>query len=169
MKRVAVSKVRMPRSQSMTWVARAQDVFGRHEQLLDGGGHAALEEDRACRLAHRCSSAKFCMLRAPIWSMSAYSATRSTSPAQDLGDHGQAGGFAGLREELQPLLAQTLEGVGRRARLERAAAQDDAPASLARRASSDHLLALHAARARDDDRRSPPTTAAPTFTVLVSP
>ena len=52
--RVIVSKVRMPRSQRMTWVLpRGDDVLGRHQQLLDGGAHAALEQHGLAQLAHR--------------------------------------------------------------------------------------------------------------------
>src|SRR6266852_4233024 len=71
------------------------------------------------------SSAKFCMLRAPICRMSAYSATRSTSQvAHHFGDDAQSGSAPRLIEQLQPFLLQPLEVVRRRPRLERAPSQE---------------------------------------------
>ena len=72
--RVALSNVRMPRSQRITLrVAARQDVFGRQQPLLDRGGDAALEHAPACAsVPSSRSSVKFCMLRAPTWKMSAY-------------------------------------------------------------------------------------------------
>ena len=52
--RVSFSKVRMPRSQSITLrVALRQDVFGRHQQFFDGGAQAALEQHRRCASRRR--------------------------------------------------------------------------------------------------------------------
>ena len=81
------------------------------------------------------------MLRAPIWMASAYFSTRSTlSDVDGLGDHGQAGGLAGLGEDAQALLAQALERVGAGARLERAAAQEVGARRLDRPRDGQRLL-----------------------------
>ena len=70
-------------------------------------------------------SEKFCMLRVPIWRMSAYSATMSTwLGSMHLGDHRHAGPLARLGEVAEALDAQALEAVRAGARLERAAADD---------------------------------------------
>ncbi len=47
-------------------VALAHDVLGSHEQLIDGAGHAALEQDRGLGLADLLEQGEFCALRAPI-------------------------------------------------------------------------------------------------------
>ena len=61
-----------------------------------------------------CSSAKFCMLRVPTWSMSAYDATSvDVVRVDDLGDDRQPGLLAHVGEDLQPGLAEPLEGVRR--------------------------------------------------------
>ena len=63
-------------------VAALGDVLRRHQPLLDGRGHAALEQHRPARSSPTaCSSPKFAMLRVPTWSMSACSATTGTSRA----------------------------------------------------------------------------------------
>ena len=51
--RVEVSKVRIPRSQRITLVgARGKEVLRGHEQVLDGGGEAALQEHGLAEAAH---------------------------------------------------------------------------------------------------------------------
>jgi hypothetical protein len=62
--------------------------------------------------------------------MSVYSATIGVVFGKQFGDDGQTGFLACLRQQLQPLLAESLEFVGRRARLERAAAQEGRPGGL---------------------------------------
>ena len=71
------------------------------------------------------SSGKFCMLRAPIWRMSACSATSSTWPGSMTSvTMGRPGPLPGLGQEAHAVHAQALEAVGAGARLEGAAAQD---------------------------------------------
>ncbi len=95
---------------------------------------AGLRPSRSCRAsaAPACfvwptsvSSVKFCMLRAPIWIMSAYSLDQLDLPrVHHLGDDRHAVLVARLAEDLQALFAHALESVGAGARLERAAAED---------------------------------------------
>ena len=71
------------------------------------------------------SNWKFCALRAPIWRMSAYSATSlGVMFGKQFRDDRQAGFAARLGQQLQTLFAETLEFVRRCARLERAAAKN---------------------------------------------
>ena len=64
------------------------------------------------------------MLRAPICSTSAYSATSvDVLGGDDFGDDGEARFVAGRGEQLEALFLQALEAVGAGARLERAAAE----------------------------------------------
>ena len=79
--RVAVSKVRMPRSQRMTSVVPCgKDIFGGHEELLDGRHHAPLEEDRAFSdLPHFLQKGEVLDVPGPDLENVAYSSTRSTS------------------------------------------------------------------------------------------
>ena len=97
------------------------------------------------------------MLRAPICSMSAYSLTQETSRGSRTSvTTGQPRLPRGLLQNLQALQPQPLERVGRRPRLEGAAAEHVGAASLTARAiRQDLLLALHAAGAGDDDEPLP--------------
>ena len=73
----------------------------------------------------RLSSEKFCMLRAPIWIMSAYSSTSSSDSLSTASvTMQQAEALANLGQNLQALHAQALERVGRGARLVGAAAEE---------------------------------------------
>src|SRR6184192_3426217 len=74
---------------------------------------------------------------------------------EDLGNDGHAGLALRAREQLEPFLAEALEVVGRRARLERAAAQHVGAGLLHRvRGLEEHLLALHRAWSGHDDQRA---------------
>ena len=53
-------------------------MYSADRAILDRARHAALEQHRRARLADLASRSKFCMLRAPIWIMSAYARPRST-------------------------------------------------------------------------------------------
>ena len=82
------------------------------------------------------------MLRAPIWSTSAVSATSSRwRGSEHLGHERQPGVLARLREDRQRLRPEALEAVGRGARLERAAAQHRRPGGVHRARGVERLLA----------------------------
>ena len=71
------------------------------------------------------SRSKFCMLRAPIWNMSAYLHDERNLPRiHHLGDDRHVVLVADLAQDLQAFLAEPLEAVRAGPRLERAAAQD---------------------------------------------
>ena len=92
------------------------------------------------------------MLRAPTWSTSAYRAHDvQVARVHDLGDDRQAGVVARRGQHLEALLAEALEGVGRGARLEGAAAQHVAARRLDGAGGLQHLLRrLDGARAGDE-------------------
>ena len=102
-----------------------------------------------------CSSAKFCMLRVPICSMSAYSATTSTSVTSSTSvTTGMPHLVAHLGQDAQPVHAEPLERVRRRARLERAAAQQRGAGALGQPGGLERLLGrLDRARAGDEGER----------------
>ena len=99
------------------------------------------------------SSEKFCMLRAPIWMQSAYWSTSVERLVVDrLGDDRQVELLADARQNLQPLLAQSLERVGRGARLVGAAAEELAAGVLDALGDGARLVErLDRARTADDD------------------
>ncbi len=92
------------------------------------------------------------MLRAPICSTSAYSATSvDVFGGDDFGDDREAGFVAGRGEQFQAFFLQALEAVGAGARLERAAAEGRGAGLLDRAGRCDDLLfAFDGAGAGDD-------------------
>ena len=81
-KRVEVSKVRMPRSQSITWEFPSRTTYS--AAIRSSSIDADAPRFSSTALSERptsASSVKFCMLRAPIWITSAASTTASTSRA----------------------------------------------------------------------------------------
>ena len=124
-KREEVSKVRMPRSQSMTsGVAAGQDVLGAHEPLVDGVAHAALEQDGFLAGADLAEERVVLgVAGADLQDVGVIDDELDLAGIQDLGNDGQAGGFAGLGQELEARFAHALEAVGGAARLVGAAAQ----------------------------------------------
>jgi hypothetical protein len=103
-KRVAVSKVRMPRSHRMTLGLPPDSTYSADSS------HSWMVVDmprlRSTGLpasATRRSSEKFCTLRAPICKISEYSATTSTLSGPILSDHRQTGLAPGFVQQLQPL------------------------------------------------------------------
>ena len=124
--RVIVSKVRMPRSQRTTCrLPRAAMYSAAHQQLLERRARPRLSSTgRPAARPRASSSEKFCMLRAPIWSMSAPGppwAELSTSITSVT--IGRPVTARASREQLRPS-SSALEAVGRGPRLEGAAAQD---------------------------------------------
>ena len=126
MLRVAGSNPFTPRSQSTTfelpWATMYSALISRS---LIVALMPRLSSTGLSVLPTSVSSTKFCMLRAPSWIMSAYSADQLDVPRVDrLGHDRQAVAVADVAENLQPLFAQSLERVGAGPRLERPAAED---------------------------------------------
>ena len=77
--RVDVSNVRIPRSHMMIWLFPAEAMYSAamsHSSIVAPNPRLSITGRPARPQAS--SSEKFCMLRVPIWRMSAYSATMST-------------------------------------------------------------------------------------------
>ena len=95
---------------------------------------------------------KFCMLRAPIWITSAASSTASTcAGVHQLGHDRQPGLLARLAQDHERVLAEPLERVRRRPRLEGAASQPGRARLVDRTRGLQRLLAV-LDRARPGDQ-----------------
>ena len=70
-----IERTDAPARTARRWDCPPATVLGGHEPLVDGGRETALEQHRLAPTPAARRSAKFCMLRAPICSMSAYAAT----------------------------------------------------------------------------------------------
>ncbi len=137
-----VSKVRMPRShRTMSRLPRCATYSAAisHSSYVAVMPRLSITGCPAEPTA--CSSAKFCMLRVPTCSMSAYSRDqRDVGGVDHLGDDRQAGLLAHLGEDPQALLAEPLEGVRAGARLVRAAAQQRRAGGLGHPRRGERLL-----------------------------
>ena len=114
-------------------------------------------------------SGKFCMFRAPIWRMSAFAAmSRTCSGAMTSLTIGMPNAFPAAARSVEPLLAEPLERVGARPRLEDAARGGCGRRSLADRLRRrlDLLLRLDRAGPRHDDEAVPPIRRSPTRTTV---
>ena len=136
-------------------VALGHDVLSTHDQLLQGGGKAALEQHRYIQLADRLEQLKVLhVARADLDHIDlGVQKQRDMLVVHQLGHDGLAGDCAGLLQQLQTFGAQALKAVGAGAWLERAAAQDAGPSGLhPLRHKGDLLLALNAAGAAHDGK-----------------
>ena len=133
-------------------VPLGQDVLGRHQELLEGRGEAALEEHRLPRLAAPLEQRE--VLHVPGAHLDGVGVALHDVDALDverLRHHRQARLLAGGGEDPQPLLAQALEGVRARARLEGPAPQQARPSRLDAARHGERLLErLDRARAGRD-------------------
>ncbi len=156
--RVARSNVRMPSlAQHDVGIAFRQYVLRRHQPLLDRGTGSPLEQDRHAASRRRAEQRE--VLHVPgadLQHVGKLRDERNLFPAEHLGDDGQSGALAGLREVTQSLHTETLKVIGRGARLERAAAQHVATGIGHRLCRlHDHFAALHRAGAGDQYRCIP--------------
>ena len=161
--RVESSKVRMPRSQRITcrlpWARMYSADMSRSFTValiprLSSTGSRVLPTSL--------SRSKFCMLRAPIWKMSAYCSTSSTwrGSMTSVTTGMPSCSPVGL-EDLEPLLAQPLEAVRAGARLERPAAKDVGPGLLHPRGHSSRSGSLSIAHGPAIIPRWPPPILTP--------
>ena len=101
------------------------DVFGRHEQFLDGGAEAALQHDGAAAAAQHFEQREVLhVARADLQDVGVFGDQVDVAVAHDLGDDSETGGFTRFGEQFQAFAFHALEIVGRSAGLKRAAAQD---------------------------------------------
>ena len=136
MKRVAVSKVRIPRSQRIDGlVALLEDVVGGLQQLVERRAQPALEQDGLAELARDLEQRVVLhVARADLHDVGVLGDRLGVLGVEQLGDDRQAGLRARLGEDLERLAAQALERERRRARLEGAAAQHRGAGGLRPRA-----------------------------------
>ena len=109
-----VSKVRMPRSQSMTRLLPcAKNVFGGHQQVFDGGGHAPFEQHRLVGLADRVQQVIILhVARANLQHVGVNGHQGHLAGGHDFGDNRQAGRLAGFGQQFEAVLAHALKSVG---------------------------------------------------------
>src|SRR5258706_9745165 len=103
-------------------VALREEVFGREEELLERGRHAALQEDGLARLAELLQQREVLhVARADLQAVGVLRDELDGLRVQDFGDDREAGLLPHAGEDFQARLAEALEGIGGRPRLERAA------------------------------------------------
>ena len=148
-------------------VAACHDVFGGHKEFFDGVGQTALEQNGLIGAAEFLEH--FEILHAAGTDLNDVDVfeERQMRDAHDFSDDGQPCGFAGLEEQVKPFASEPLEIVGRRTRLEGAAAEhcgasgfhgfgdaDDLLFGFNRAGTGNHgeVAAAHLGAARFDDR-----------------
>ena len=106
-------------------VAVRDHVLGRHEKLLDGGAHAALQQHGAAAFAERLEQREVLhVARADLQNVGVLGDQVDVAVAHDFGDDAESGGFAGLVEQLEAFDFEALEIVGRSARFEGSSAKE---------------------------------------------
>ena len=122
---VGLERADAPLAQDHVRVSRADDVLGRHEQLLDRRHEAAFEHHRPGDSPDgRQQRVVLHVARADLEDVGVLGDDVDLVRLHHLGDHRQAGLLARLLEVAQRFDAQPLEGIRARARLERPTAQD---------------------------------------------
>ncbi len=105
-------------------VAAAHDVFGRHQQLVDRVGKAALEQNRLADAAKLLEQFEVLhVARADLDDVDKFHEQLKLGRVGDFGNNRQAGRLAGSLHVHQAFGFQSLERIRRGARFERAAAQ----------------------------------------------
>ena len=134
-------------------VAAGEDVFGGEQQLFDGGGDAALEQHGLADRAELAQQVEVLHIaRADLEEIDVGQHQLDLGDLHDLADDEQAGGVAGFAQQLEGIEAHALEGVGRAARFECAAAKEFRAGGLDDlRAGEDLLAAFDGAGPGHDD------------------
>ena len=134
------------------FVAAGHDVLGAHDPLLDGVAQAALEQHGLVHFAHGLEQLEVLHIAcADLHHVHILLKLRDAVLAHQLGDDGQAGGFAGLYHIQNALGLQPLKGVGRGAGLVGTAAEQRCAARLDPLRDAQSLLGVFdAAGARHD-------------------
>ena len=132
-------------------VALSHDVLGAHHELFQRIGKAALEQHRLLLTADGLEQLKVLHVAGTHLNEVYILEQGQVLGVHDLGHDGSTGGAACQLEQVEALAAHPLEGVGRGAGLERAAAQQGSTGGLhALGTVGDLFLALDAAGARND-------------------
>src|ERR1035437_7054842 len=110
-------------AQNHVGVAVGHNVLGGHEQFLDGGTHAALQQYRPAAAAQRFQQREILHIAgAHLHAVGVLRHHFHVAIAHDLGDDAEPGALLGLTKQFQPLQFHALKVVGRGPRLEGAAA-----------------------------------------------
>ncbi len=134
-----------PLAQQHPAVPLREDVLGAHQELLDGGRHPPLEQDRLVELAEHLEQGEVLHVAGADLHDVGIAGHQLYVPRVDhLGDDGQAGRLPGQGQQLQPILFHPLEGIGAGARLEGPAPQHRRSGRLHGMSGLEYLrLALH--------------------------
>src|SRR5581483_8856623 len=121
---VVLERPNPPLAQHHPVIAALEDVFGGQEPLLDGSRHAPFEHHWLVDLADLIQKVEVLHVsRANLQNVGVFCHERHVGGGHDLGDDLQPGGRSGLGVQLEALLSQSAEAVGRRTRLVCAATQ----------------------------------------------
>ena len=108
-----------------------QDVFGRQQQLGQGGAEAALEENRAAATTGTLQQGVVLhVARADLYHIAELGDDIDHLDTCRLGDERNADLLANAGQNLEPLATQSLETVGTGARLESATSQETRSSGL---------------------------------------
>ncbi len=140
-------------AQDNLFVAARHDVFGAHQQLLNGAGQAALEQNGLVDFSERFQQLEVLHIACADLNDIDILKKGQVGNAHDFRDNGKAGLLARLVQKFEPLGFQALEGIGRGAGLEGAAAQKlRAGGFYALGDAADLVVAFHRAGAGDDGK-----------------
>ncbi len=144
-----------PLAQDDLVVPTRQDVFGGQQQFLDRGGHSTLQQDRPADFTHgRQQREVLHVAGADLEHVRVLGDEFDLPRVHDFGDHRQPGRGAHFREEFKRLEPEPAKRVRRRARLERATAQQGgAGPSHTVGAFEEHRAPLDRTRTGDDRNR----------------
>ena len=114
-----------PLAQDDIFVALGQDVFGGHEEFLDRGAHAALQQHGLAGLSHRFEQIEILHVAgADLDHIHFRHEPVQHRHGHDFANDRQAGDGPGELQQLQPFFLEALETVRRAAGFERAAPQE---------------------------------------------
>jgi len=132
-------------------VALAHDVLGCHEELVDGAGHAALQEDWRLSLANLLEQREVLGIpRADLHDVDLLvEEDLDVTCVHDFGNDRHAELGARLAEEVEAFYPHALVGVRARTRLVGSASKHRCPCGLHASGDADEVLALHRAGAGD--------------------
>ena len=115
-----------PFTEDHLMIASGHDVLCGHQPVLDGRGHPALQHHRLVRFSQIPQEREVLHVPRPhLKDVRVLGHHRDEGPVHHLRDHQQTEAIPGVPEDLESLLPQPLEAVGRGARFERTAPQHD--------------------------------------------
>ena len=134
-------------------VALAHDIFGAHEQLLQGVGKSPFQQNGLVGLAQLFQKVKVLHIPRTYLNDIHIGEQIEGGNVHDLRDDGQPRGLFGLQKQPDALVLHALKGVGGGAGLERAAPENGCAGFLDGGSDgNDLLLGFHAARACDHSK-----------------